>query len=99
MMNWALGIPGIKPLLIVAAVALVLYGRTGHRLLGMTRYGRVLQPLLNHVPRRSWQRLLLPEDPLQRRRLYWALVITLTIALAALLATRVAIHNSVGASH
>jgi hypothetical protein len=103
----AFGIPGIKPLVVIAIVAFALYGRSGHRLLGMTRYGRMLQPFLDMVPGRSTAppttRPSRPTPPfsLPRKRglLFWVLVATATVALAGVIATRIAIHSSIGVSH
>jgi len=43
------GVPGLREVLLVALVALSLYGRSGAGLLRSTRYGRLLQPWLGLV--------------------------------------------------
>jgi hypothetical protein len=113
----AFGIPGLKPLVVIAIVAFALYGRSSYRLLGMTRYGRMLRPFLDLATRgrdlgatvtaRTSQPTTQPQprtrNPLslttKRGPIFWALVLTATVALAGVIATRIAIHSSVGVPH
>jgi hypothetical protein len=97
------GIPGIKPLMIVAAVAFVLYGRSGRHLLGMTRFGRMLRPFLDFIPARPAARPAGTEpavsNPQSRNYVFWALVILAATALIASIATRYAVHSASGIAH
>jgi hypothetical protein len=89
------GIPGLKGILLIALVALALYGRPGSRLLAATPYGRALRPWLSLV------RVPMPSKPAAARakgrgRLFWALALTLAAALAALIANRIAVQIGAG---
>ena len=108
-MVFAFLIPGLKEILLVAAVALALYGRSGSRLLSSTKYGKTLGPWLNlvRIPegtrpgRVSAKGKTLPPAPppkwsflLTQGRWFWAMVITIAAAVAAWVATRVVMHSS-----
>ena len=102
-------IPGLKEILLVTAVALALYGRSGSRLLMTTKYGKTLGPWLNlvRIPEgtRPQQRaasrgqvqgtapVLPPKRPGQGRW-FWAMVITIAAGVAAWVATRVVMHSA-----
>ena len=96
-------IPGLKEILIVAAVALALYGRSGSSLLMATKYGKTLGPWLNLVripegTRPGRVSVKGPETPAPKRlpqgRWFWAMVITIAAAVAAWVATRVVMHSA-----
>jgi hypothetical protein len=104
------GIPGLRELVLVALVALALYGRVGSRVLLSTRYGRSLGPWARLArmavtpaaasdPRKASARSTAPLGParrLLRGRLFWALAMTIAAAVAAWVATRVVIHTAAG---
>ncbi len=86
---------GLKEVVMIALVALALYGRSGSRLIRSTRYGRTIDPWLNWVrvrpragdPRRP------PTTPAPARqgRVFWALALTFAAAVAAGVATRMVV--------
>jgi hypothetical protein len=92
-------VPGLKEVVLVALVALALYGRSGTRLLRMTRYGRSIEP---------WLRLVRPPSQARRQRSgpaptpgarrprgpwFWALALTVAAMAVAWVATRVAVYT------
>ena len=83
-------IPGVREVVLVALVALALYGRTGSRLLLRTRYGRLLGPVLARVPARApANKPKAPKAiPRRRGRWFWAFALTLAAAVAAWVATQ-----------
>lgn len=95
------GIPGLREIVLVALVALALYGRTGSRLLMTTRHGRMLSPWLNlararvaEPPKRT------PARPNRAGgRLFWALALTASVAVAAWVATRIIVSAGSGTPH
>ena len=100
----AFGIPGMKELLLVAFVALALYGRSG--ILRATPQGRAIAPwlkLLSPMPRRppSGPIAKPPEtvartlgERVRRDRWFWAFALTAAAATAAWVATRLLIQHS-----
>ena len=91
-----LGIPGFKGLVIIALVALALYGRPGSRLLSATPYGRALQPWLS-LARFRMSGKPAAATPTRRGRLFWTLTLFLVALVAALIANRIAVQWSAGA--
>ena len=100
-------IPGLKEILLVAAVALALYGRSGSRLLSTTKYGKTLGPWLNLVripegtrPGHAAPRgKPAPRPPklsflLTQGRWFWAMVIIVAAGVAAWVTTRMMMHSS-----
>ncbi len=96
-------VPGLKEILIVAAVALALYGRSGSSLLMATKYGKTLGPWLNLVRIPEGTRPARVSDkgrarPAPKRlpqgRWFWAMVIMIAAAVAAWVATRVVMHSA-----
>jgi hypothetical protein len=104
-------IPGPRELFLVVVVALVLYGRSGSRVLIASRRGQPPSPGV-----RMLRRVLgLPVDPRPRRgatpraepaattggssRLFWALTLIAAVAVAALVVTRALIHSAVTSPH
>ena len=100
-------VPGLKEILLVAAVALALYGRSGSRLLSTTKYGKTLGPWLNLVripegsrPGHAASRgKPVPPSPkrwflLAQGRWFWAMVIIVAAGVAAWVATRLLMHSS-----
>jgi hypothetical protein len=93
---WGLfGPPGLREVVVVALVALVLYGRSGvTRSLSRTRYGRVLRPWMTAAhgatkPKaRGWG-----------DRWFWLLAATAVTAVAAWVVTRLLIAGAPGPSH
>lgn len=87
-------IPGPRELVLVAMVALALYGRSGARLLQTTRYGRSIAPWVNLVrppsARRKATSKVATARP-RRGRLFWTLALTFAAAAAAWIATCFAI--------
>jgi hypothetical protein len=103
----AFGIPGLREVVLVALVALALYGRSGTRLLMATRYGRSLHPwlrLAGLAPRPQARpspatRTAAATGTGTRRqhgRWFWALVLTASAAVAAWVATRIVIQSGSG---
>ena len=103
----AFGIPGAKELILVAIVALALYGRSG--LLKATPQGRAIAPwvkLLSPVTRRPRPSAVSkpPERPLtfaerfRRDRWFWAFALTAAAGVAAWVVTRLLIQNNPDAS-
>lgn len=101
----AFGIPGPRTVAVVAVVVLALYGRSGTRLLMMTRYGRSLQPWLRlagigtpAAARRRAARDAAPTAVAPRRHgwVFWALALTAAAAVAALIATRLVVLSGSG---
>lgn len=100
----ALGIPGLKSIVLIVLVAAALYGRGGSRLLMATRAGRGLSPWLNMVRLSpavkaragAWIGPSPPPAPKRHGRLFWALTLTAVAALTAWIATRVAVHHATG---
>ena len=95
---------GLKEILLIAGVALALYGRSGSRLLRSTRYGRTIDPWLNLVripsgarnPGRGQQQPPAPPARGRQSRVFWALALTAAAAVAAWVATRMVV---LGGSH
>jgi hypothetical protein len=94
------GIPGFREIVLVALVALALYGKTGTRLLMTTRYGRMLSPWVN-LARPAVSETRKPSNSprpgstsKRRGRLFWALALTAAAAVAAWVATRVVVSGS-----
>lgn len=100
-------IPGPKEIILVALVALALYGRGGSRLLMSTRYGRMLSPWVRMAetarPKRGSSGRTnepglasKPEPPTTRPkgRFFWALALMAAAAVAAWVATRVVIQHA-----
>ncbi len=92
------GPPGIRELVVVALVALVLYGRSGlQSSLKRTRYGRVLSPFLTPAkPAAASQR---PKRTRWGDRWFLLLAITAVTAVAAWIVTRMLIAGATGPSH
>ena len=91
-----LGLPGLREMVLIALVALILYGRSG---LQHHPYARLLRPWVSR-PRR------VPPTPPGRRtgsklgdRAYWILAITAATAVAAWIVTRMLIAGAPGVSH
>ena len=100
----AFGIPGTKELVLVAIVALALYGRSG--LLRVSPQGRAIAPwvkLLSPVSRRPRPTAATKQNQLpltfaqrvRRDRWFWALALTAAAGVAAWVVTRLLIQNSV----
>ena len=104
-------IPGPKEIILVALVVMALYGRVGTRLLMSTRYGRTLAPWVRLIQspqaaalRKARVRVTegpegRPATKPRRGRLFWALSLATAAALAAWVATRIAIHNATALPH
>jgi hypothetical protein len=99
-------VPGLKEIVLIALVALALYGRGGSRLLRATRYGRAVEPWLDLVrvpprpqdPRRGRSPSQKPPAPEPRRpsRWFWALALTAAAAVAAWVVTRAVVLSGTG---
>lgn len=100
----AFGIPGLREVVLIALVALALYGRGGSRLLMATRYGRSLQPWMRiaglaprgpgAAPSPSGRKTATQAVSRRHGRLFWALTLLAAVALAGLLATRIVVLNN-----
>jgi hypothetical protein len=95
-------IPGPREVVLIALVFLALYGRSGARLLMMTRYGRSVQPWLRLVglgakarPKAS-RPAAVAARPWRRGRWFWAFTLVAAAAAAAWVATRMAILGGPG---
>jgi hypothetical protein len=92
-------VPGLKEVVLVALVALALYGRSGTRLLRMTPYGRSIEPWLRLVRPPSQARARrqgggpAPKTRRPRGAWFWALALTVGAAAVAWIATRVAVYT------
>jgi Na+(H+)/acetate symporter ActP len=104
---WALiGIPGLREIVLIAVVALALYGRSGSRLLMASRHGRALAPWVSLVRdatglgagtgRGSRKDSIPRRARALRGPLFWVLTFMAAAALAWI-ATRAAILSGVGA--
>jgi hypothetical protein len=62
------GVPGLRELVLVALVALALYGRTGSRLLLSTRTGRAASPWVRLLRTAFLPARTAPADPRSRSR-------------------------------
>jgi hypothetical protein len=92
-------IPGLKELILVALVALALYGRTGSRLLRATPYGRSIEPWLGLIrtgvsARSGTRSQQSPTKKRRRGRWFWVAAAMAAVAAAAWVATRIAIHGA-----
>jgi hypothetical protein len=108
-------IPGPRELLLVIVVALVLYGRSGTRVLigsqqgrppslGVRLLRRVLGLPVNPKPRRragaaSDAAVTVAAPPTMPGRLFWALTLIAAVAVAALVATHVIVHHAATSPH
>lgn len=93
-------IPGPRELLLVMVVVLLLYGRSGSRLLMATPYGRRFAPWIN-LAQRVAPRPARPA-PVRARRFWlprtwwsWALVLAGLGIASAWVALRISVHNAV----
>ena len=103
--GWGLfgfGVPGVREVVLVALVALALYGRAGSQILLSTRHAKVLpwwvrliRPSTAHARRRA-AAAEPPTKPgvLPRGRLFWALALAFAAAVAAWVATSLVIRGS-----
>ena len=105
--SWGLlgfGIPGTREVVLVALVALALYGRAGSQILLSTRHAKVLPwwvRLIRPSTAHSRRRAATAEPPpkpgvLPRGRLFWALALAFAAAVAAWVATSVVIRAAAG---
>ena len=101
--SWGLlgfGIPGTREVILVALVALALYGRAGSQILLSTRHAKVLPwwvRLIRPTTTHSRRRAATAEPPKSawwpRGRLFWALAMAFAAAVAAWVATSVVIRS------
>ncbi len=91
-----MGLPGLREMILIALVALVLYGRSGLR---HTRYARVLYPWVATACRGGPQPQARPRGPRLGDRVYGVLAITAATAVAAWIVTRMLIVGASGVSH
>ena len=101
----AFGIPGAREIVLVALVALALYGRAGSQVLMATRHARVLpwwvrllRPTTAHSRERASPSKIAKPLSKPRGRLFWALALAFAAAVAAWVATSVVIHGTVASS-
>jgi hypothetical protein len=96
-------IPGPRELIVVILVALVLYGRSGVRVLQDERAGRpvspwvrVLRRAFSPVPAHRRRKAAAAADPPSHTsgRFFWALALIAAVAVAAWITTRAVIHGT-----